>query len=794
MTKKMNKSFKKITAIFLSSLLLASTIIVNDLSATTFDIEEEHELLLRDGVGDPITTQQTFRFSLWSDGRVDSGDISSGTINVGASSYGGYQQTVNATPDSTGTIDFFVYDLAGFPTQLDDSNQFIQIEYKAFGQPDTSYQIFDLSFDSSDHVERRLLRRNTQSSTYTYNAGGETTHQTFILDSDNTGGDIKLQFGNSLDKSILWDSGNTRFTFDDDIRIEGNQAIVGQNFIADDHAATDSDGIVNIGRNNNGWESIRWDDTTGQFQLSPETLTLDSDDTTGDLTLQFGKTLGKTLTWDESETAFAFNDDLQITGDLDLTGQVNNLQISSDGTIITLDADNAASGNNIRLIANQGSDSDAEIRYNASTNQWEVSNDGGAFSAIGQLSDLATVQARRSTTLSVSTSFSDITFDQTDVESNASTLEHDNSNTDRINIKKDGYYLISYDISLDASLLSTSTVQGRVRLNDTSTLNGSTGQTTSNTTLDQELSQSFIAQLNTNDFISLQVERSGGSVSSLSNAIFTITKLDGVATTSNIFSGTNNNTFVLDQDDTGGDVTLQFGQTLNEDLNWDSSNNRFSFSDDLKVQGNIALDGNNLFLDDDNSGSGADINIIANQGSDSDGIIRYNSTTNQWELSNDAGSFAKISTYEPLVAQAYESGTTTFNAATPIDWDGSSANSRIIDSVFSHSTSVNPSRITINQDGLYQVSYNVSWDTTANARRTAQCDFYINGAIASPAIGASHGYARNNTDDFESNSATFFYRFTAGDYYQIQCSSTGTAGSITTLANQSWTAIQYIKP
>ncbi len=52
------------------------------------------------------------------------------------------------------------------------------------------------------------------------------------------------------------------------------------------------------------------------------------------------------------------------------------------GTVIELDEDNAGSGANIRILANQGSDSDGEIRYNASTDQWELSNDGGSFAAI----------------------------------------------------------------------------------------------------------------------------------------------------------------------------------------------------------------------------------------------------------------------------------------------------------------------------------------------------------------------------------------------------------------------------
>lgn len=51
-----------------------------------------------------------------------------------------------------------------------------------------------------------------------------------------------------------------------------------------------------------------------------------------------------------------------------------------------------------------------------------------------------------------------------------------------------------------------------------------------------------------------------------------------------------------------------------------------------------------IVLDYDNVSSGVDLSIIANQGAEPDGIIRYNSTANEWEISNNGGAFAAIST------------------------------------------------------------------------------------------------------------------------------------------------------
>jgi len=42
---------------------------------------------------------------------------------------------------------------------------------------------------------------------------------------------------------------------------------------------------------------------------------------------------------------------------------------------------------------------------------------------------------------------------------------------------------------------------------------------------------------------------------------------------------------LIDSDDTGGDISLIFGNTLNERLYWDSTNSIFDFTDDLNIEG-----------------------------------------------------------------------------------------------------------------------------------------------------------------------------------------------------------------
>ncbi len=75
----------------------------------------------------------------------------------------------------------------------------------------------------------------------------------------------------------------------------------------------------------------------------------------------------------------------QLSPDTELAATAYALNSDAfDNTImptLTMDSDNTEGGSNIRIIANQGSDENGEIRYNAATNQWEFSNNGGSFSA-----------------------------------------------------------------------------------------------------------------------------------------------------------------------------------------------------------------------------------------------------------------------------------------------------------------------------------------------------------------------------------------------------------------------------
>lgn len=258
--------------------------------------------------------------------------------------------------------------------------------------------------------------------------------------------------------------------------------------------------------------------------------------------------------------------------------------------------------------------------------------------------------------------------------------------------------------------------------------------------------------------------------------------------------------FILNADNKVGDIALVFGNSLGKYLQWSDLNNRFELSDSLRVDGDLATsgqlfqEGNTLTLDSDNAGVGSNVDIIANQGSDSDGTLRYDATGNAWQVSNNGNAYENIA-LQTKVAQVYQSGTTTFGSAgfTAINWNGSNASARFVDSAFSHSTTVNASRVTVNEGGLFELSYSISWDTTANARRTPNCRFFLNGVQPAVPLGSTYAYSRNNTDDFGTNTSTFLYSLSTSDYVEIQCQNTGTTGNVTTLANQSSFRIKKVR-
>lgn len=163
---------------------------------------------------------------------------------------------------------------------------------------------------------------------------------------------------------------------------------------------------------------------------------------------------------------------------------------------------------------------------------WVASGDGSET--------LSAVQARRTTSFNITTSFANVPLDSTDVETDATAIEHNNTNTERIDIKVDGIYTVLYNlytittsgvssrVTIFTQVLKNGTLLAGSDLDVGYYYSGSTGQTENPTS-----NRNITTSLSAGDYLTLQtkyVEYLGPitSCDTSGDVIFTVVKLDGV--------------------------------------------------------------------------------------------------------------------------------------------------------------------------------------------------------------------------------------------------------------------------
>ena len=207
--------------------------------------------------GQPITTSHYIRFSEWYSRDMVTGDVSSGVINTGAATYAGYQEVFVVTPDSQGYFSVELGSGASLPnlanvSTSDLDNLFLQVEVKVAGSLDTAYELLDTNpsndaidrspilsvpfAQNADLLDQREVGTGSGSIPLLGSGGlmpvatvpGGTNRNSFVVDSDNTAADlITLQFGQALAKTLSYDVVNDRFTFNADVRVEGDLVVTG---------------------------------------------------------------------------------------------------------------------------------------------------------------------------------------------------------------------------------------------------------------------------------------------------------------------------------------------------------------------------------------------------------------------------------------------------------------------------------------------------------------------------------------------------------------------------------------
>ncbi len=278
-----------------------------------------------------------------------------------------------------------------------------------------------------------------------------------------------------------------------------------------------------------------------EFGIEQNTFILDEDDSGGVTSLQFGRTLAASLQHDGTE--FQFNDDVDFQG----------------GELLDFRIENLASA----PLCNLGSSGRA---YFDTTDNFTYVCDGIEWILLdSRFEELVALQVREAPFAFSTSGFADIDFSTVDIENDPNVLERNDTNIDRIDIKEDGLYLISYSIAYDHPGFSESVVNIRMRENDSTVIPGSESQSSSadaglfgNDKQDQ-VGQVFIADLNTSDFISLQISASV-AVSSVSDLNLTVVKLDSVVGAETV------ETAVIDvYDSTGNDPITTTESVVNLD-------------------------------------------------------------------------------------------------------------------------------------------------------------------------------------------------------------------------------------
>ena len=88
------------------------------------------------------------------------------------------------------------------------------------------------------------------------------------------------------------------------------------------------------------------------------------------------------------------------------------------------------------------------------------------------------------------------------------------------------------------------------------------------------------------------------------------------------------------------------------------------------------------------------------------------------------------------------------------------------DGVYTHSTTVDPDRITVGATAWYKITYSVGWQSQDALKKTVGVTLRKNGnTYLTP--GQSYASAQNNTDGLATNFSSSLHRLTSGDYIQV---------------------------
>lgn len=261
----------RMAKILLGVLILMALVfftLINVMAATTTPNIVPYEGVLKDAGGTAISTAHDFRFSFWSDSDFTVGvdRDGAGAIPGGAPGNSGFSEEHTVTPDASGFFQMDIGSVGGtIPDFIFTTHLYIQVEIKVNGAADTAYETLDI-----DGVDNATDRQAIGTLPYAHNS-------------------------DFIDNRELGESSG-------DIALLGAGDVFPTKFIP---GGTDVDNFI-----------------------------IDADDDApGNIQLSFGALLNnQILEWDPDGVAaadgwFNFTDDVNIGGDLTITGTVNGVTI-----------------------------------------------------------------------------------------------------------------------------------------------------------------------------------------------------------------------------------------------------------------------------------------------------------------------------------------------------------------------------------------------------------------------------------------------------------------------------------
>jgi len=336
------------------------------------------------------------------------------------------------------------------------------------------------------------------------------------------------------------------------------------------------------------------------------------------------------------------------------------------------------------------------------------------------IGDLPAIHLSRTTDFIFTTDFEDVLFDTSDVETDESVLEHASANTERVNIKETGLYFISYKFQVERT--STNYSYARVQKNNSTTVAGSESEVNTYIGEVHELTGVFVAELQENDYITLQGRSVVLSTTGHDDTTFTVIRLSGLR-------GEKGEKGTPGATGTGSSINILADNTVVA-----SNTTNLNFEGDITVTSGIA-----------------NTTVVIGQRE---------------------------------TVQCYTTLTTSVNTTTPVEisWN----NQDLIDTgTFIHSTTVNPSRLYVDMTGWYEVSYNVYYNG-ATYRSNVRGRLRKNGIIYLGRGTAVNYTRDTTNGNGSIAAGPFLIQLTAGDYVELMCDKQGGSTTCNLVADDNY--------